>query len=153
MFIPKGGIAQLGERGLCKPEARGSNPLTSTNNFESLATAGFFISKEGARGSNPVWGAERSKRASVCRAARKAAQPPQRKERAQRAANPLTSTKNPKASLRRGFFISKEEHGVCSKGPSYRKALPKRRWYPPNRHHSICYDETSEHLGGLHARC
>lgn len=50
MFIPKGGIAQLGERGLCKPEARGSNPLTSTNNFESLATAGLFHA-QGSTGS------------------------------------------------------------------------------------------------------
>ena len=53
MFIPKGGIAQLGERGLCKPEARGSNPLTSTNNFESLATAGLFHIQRGSMGFEP----------------------------------------------------------------------------------------------------
>ena len=51
MFIPKGGIAQLGERGLCKPEARGSNPLTSTKNYESLATAGLFHTQGGSTGS------------------------------------------------------------------------------------------------------
>ena len=28
--IGRGGLAQLGERGLCKPEVRGSIPLTST---------------------------------------------------------------------------------------------------------------------------
>ena len=125
MFIPKGGIAQLGERGLCKPEARGSNPLTSTKNPKASLQRGFFIPKEGAWGSNPIWGAERSKRASVCRAARKAAQPPQRKERAQRAANPLTSTKNPKASLQRGFSIPKEGHGVFSKVPHIAKPALK----------------------------
>ena len=39
-----GGIAQLGERGLCKPEARGSSPLTSTNaSDEPLISAAFFI--------------------------------------------------------------------------------------------------------------
>ena len=31
-----GGIAQLGERGLCKPEARGSSPLTSTKTIRGL---------------------------------------------------------------------------------------------------------------------
>ena len=41
---PHGGIAQLGERGLCKPEARGSSPLTSTNaSDEPLISAAFFI--------------------------------------------------------------------------------------------------------------
>ena len=37
-----GALAQLGERGLCKPEARGSNPLTSTR-IDSLAGAGLFL--------------------------------------------------------------------------------------------------------------
>ncbi len=86
---------------------------------------GFFISKVGAWGSNPVWGAERSKRASVCRAARKAAQPPQRKERAQRAANPLTSTNNHESLATAGLFHAQGKHGVFSKGPPYRKTRPK----------------------------
>ena len=39
LFVPRlntlrqqGGVAQLGERRLCKPEVGGSSPLTSTNN-------------------------------------------------------------------------------------------------------------------------
>ena len=34
--LENGGIAQLGERGLCKPEARGSSPLTSTKTIRGL---------------------------------------------------------------------------------------------------------------------
>ena len=151
MFIPKGGIAQLGERGLCKPEARGSNPLTSTNIFESLATAGLFHIQRGSMGFEPRLGRgaeqtrERLPRSAQGGAAAAA-------ERAREARDePLTSTKILKASLRRGFFMPRGSTGL--KGPPYRKTRPKRRWYPPSRHHSICYDETSEHLGGLHARC
>lgn len=35
-FNRLGGLAQLGERGLCKPEVEGSIPLPSTREFGSL---------------------------------------------------------------------------------------------------------------------
>ena len=41
-----GGIAQLGERQLCKLDVRGSSPLTSTTNCKGPHNAGlFFIGK------------------------------------------------------------------------------------------------------------
>ena len=37
-----GALAQLGERGLCKPEVRGSIPLSSTMNLDAGLRAGVF---------------------------------------------------------------------------------------------------------------
>ena len=46
-----GALAQLGERGLCKPEVRGSIPLCSTINPSLSETASFFVCTA-RRGSN-----------------------------------------------------------------------------------------------------
>ena len=55
-----GDVAQLGERGLCKPEAEGSSPFISTRIVNAPATGRFFMSKEraGARtreGGSVLW--------------------------------------------------------------------------------------------------
>lgn len=60
MFIATGGLAQLGERGLCKPEVRGSIPLTSTMISMTSLRRGLLISEGPAWGSNPDRGAERA---------------------------------------------------------------------------------------------
>ena len=36
MLYPSGGLAQLGERGLCKPEVEGSIPLPSTSRLKDF---------------------------------------------------------------------------------------------------------------------
>ena len=94
MFIPKGGIAQLGERGLCKPEARGSNPLTSTNNHESLAAAGLFHTQGGSMGFEPRLGrGAKQTRERLPRSAQGRRRRPQRVERAQPAAIPVAGSR------------------------------------------------------------
>ncbi len=44
MFINQGDVAQLGERGLCKPEVVGSIPIVSTMNCQAEGnTSAFFV--------------------------------------------------------------------------------------------------------------
>ncbi len=51
----RGDVAQLGERGLCKPEVVGSIPIVSTNHSSRGSCLGFFVSPEfGNRGSGRI---------------------------------------------------------------------------------------------------
>ncbi len=50
---PEGGIAQLVERGLCKAEVRGSNPLASTLTGVGNSTVEYSAFNRTVLGSNP----------------------------------------------------------------------------------------------------
>jgi hypothetical protein len=47
LLVPGGGVAQLGERLLCKQEVIGSNPFTSTTS-QALGFAGWQLQPSGA---------------------------------------------------------------------------------------------------------
>ena len=108
-----GGLAQLGERGLCKPEVRGSIPLTSTIQIRktSQPARSFFvfatIAAKWLGGSNPTGGASVKQTQSVCSERARARSGRADVYTARRTPRPLTSTIQIRKTSQpaRSFFV------------------------------------------------